>query len=272
MNNIDIQKKIDEIRSQYGKISMSSFSALVMGLFGVGKTRLIGTGRRPILIDSFDPKGTKILEILYPDEINKTIFIRPFWEERFRRPEMYKKWEKQWEEDIATDFLDNFGTYAIDSGTTFLDALSNRVSKMKGRPEGSLAIQDYPVIYGTIKDIIKITSTKNVDFIFTAHGQTVVDEETGKRAFVLDVYNRLKTQIPILFTEKYVLVEMMSGGKLDRKLLTQSWKEYRASTQLGAKGVFAPQEEPDIRKLLDKAGLDYSDKPISWDDGLALEE
>ena len=67
---------------------------------------------------------------------------------------MYKAWEEQWERDIRDGFLSNFGTYAIDSLSTLMDAMSNKMSKDKGRSGGALAIQDYIPLYNTIKDII----------------------------------------------------------------------------------------------------------------------
>jgi len=264
---LDVKRKIDDIRKMYADKTGEGmyFSALIMGLFGSGKTRMIGTGRKPILIDSFDPRGTITLHSVFPDEVRRgEIIIRSFWDERHKRPTEYVKWEKQWESDIKSGFISEFGTYAIDSLTTFLDALANRVGQREGRPEGKLAIQDYVPIYNTLKDIIKISSAQDCDFFLTAHLVTEQDEVTGRVKAEIDTYKRLKSQIPILFTEKYVMTTKDSSKGTIYKLLTQPFREFSASTQLGAGDKFSREEDPDIKKLLKKAGMSCNDKKVDW--------
>jgi len=255
--------RAEYFRDMYKEQKMgNTVTALVMGLFGTGKTSLIGTGVRPILIDSFDPKGTVVLQRKYADEIESgNIIIRTYWNERSSRPTEYSRWERQWEEDIRTNFLDRFGTYAIDSLTTFLDALSNEVARRKGRSEGQLAIQDYKIIYNTIKDIIKLSSSCDCNFILTAHLVDEKDELTGEITAQMDSYKSMKSQIPLLFTEKWVLLNIQKSKGLEHVLLTEDYKRFRASSQLGSGGVFEAQEEPDLKKLLEKAGFSTEDKP-----------
>lgn len=261
-------KKAQDIRDLYKREKRGeTASILIMGLFGTGKTRLLASGRRPLLVDSFDPNGTLILERLYKEDIEKgDILIRTFWNEKSTKPTEYNKWERQWEDDIRTGFLDSFGTYAIDSLTTFLDAMSNKVSKLKGREEGSLAIQDYKIIYNSLKDIIKLSSSCDTDFVLTAHLADERDEITGKVISQLAVYNKLKAEIPLLFTEKWVLVNQPGSDGVKRILLTEDYKTYRASTQLGANGTFKPKEEPNLLELLKKAGFKTDPKPSLFDD------
>ncbi|KKM34725.1 hypothetical protein LCGC14_1565130, partial [marine sediment metagenome] len=78
----------EEIRTMYlKKREGRNFSAIIMGLYGSGKTTLIGTAPRPLLIDSFDPKGTVVLEQLYWDEIESgAILIRPWWSDDHVHP------------------------------------------------------------------------------------------------------------------------------------------------------------------------------------------
>ncbi|KKL46035.1 hypothetical protein LCGC14_2349630, partial [marine sediment metagenome] len=157
MNNIDSKKKAEEIRKLYmSQSSGDNFTALVMSEFGMGKTSFICTGRRPILIDSFDPRGTTVIEVLYAEEIKKgDILIRTFWNESSKAPTEFIRWERQWMNDVNSNFLSLFGTYAIDSATTFIDALTYYTAIRKGRKEGQLAIQDYIPIYNMFKDFIK---------------------------------------------------------------------------------------------------------------------
>jgi hypothetical protein len=261
--NITSNKKAEEIRSLYMKQSSGdNFTALVMSEFGMGKTSLICTGRKPILIDSFDPRGTVVVETLYPDLIEKgDILIRTFWNESSKAPTEYLRWERQWMDDINSNFLNLFGTYAIDSATTFIDALSYITAKKQDRKRGQLAISDYIPIYNTLKDIIKQTSSQACDFILTAHLVMTQDELTGVVRAEMDTYNKLKSQIPLLFTEKYVLLTKKTSSGLDYQLLTQDQARYRASTQLGAGGKLDPIETPDIKHILKKVGRSTEDKP-----------
>ena len=243
-----------------------NFSALVMGLFGVGKSTFLGTGRLPILIDSFDPRGTIVFHtdpFLNDLRESKKIIIRPYWDEVSDKPKMYAAWEKQWLDDCKSGFIGKFGTYAIDSGTTQLEAMTNYIRVKKGRGD-NIQIQDYLVIYNMIRDVIKISSSQGADFFYTGHLVDDKNDLTGEITAVLDTYSRLKSRIPILFTEKYTLCEKQIPGGIQKILLTQSKGRFRASTQLGAKGIFEIEEEPNIKKLLIKAGLPTEDKPIPW--------
>lgn len=264
MEQVEVKNRIQDIRDLYKKrTAENNFTALVMAEPGMGKTHFICTGRKPILIDSFDPRGTTVIDIEFAEEIKKgDIVIRTFWEESYKAPKMYKEWEAQWERDIRDGFLSCFGTYAIDSLSTFIDAMSNKVSKDKGRSGGALAIQDYIPLYNTIKDIIKLTSSQQCDFILTGHLQPYENELTREIKCELEAYGKLKVQIPLLFTEKYVLLAKPTSSGLVYKVLTQATHRYRASTQLGSGGRFDAEEEPNIKALLKKAGLDNSDKTI----------
>lgn len=264
MDKLEVKNRIQDIRDLYSKRTKgNNFSALVMAEPGMGKTHFICTGRKPILIDSFDPRGTTIVDIKFAEELAKgDIIIRTFWEESHKNPKMYKKWEEQWEEDIKSGFLSHFGTYAIDSFSTFSDALTYKISDQKGRQGGTLARQDYTPLYNILKDIIKLSASQECDFILTAHLIPFENELTQEVKCELEAYRKLKVQIPLLFTEKYVLLAKPTSTGLQYKLLTQNTHRYRASTQLGSGGRFNAEEEPNIKDLLKKAGLPNFDKMI----------
>lgn len=257
-------KRLDEIRKTYAENrEHKNFSALIMGEAGTGKTHLLSTARKPLLIDHFDPRGTIVIEQLAKGLGFKTpedmgIFIRPFWAESSKTPTMYRKWEQQWERDRQDGFLSMFASYAIDSGTTFIDALSNKVRVEKNRGDG-LAIQDYQTIYNIIKDTIKLTQANKCDFYLTGHIELEKNEADGSIKAMLGTYKSLRIQIPLLFTEKYTLIARGGPTGVERYILTQPEGIYMASTQIGT-GKFKAHEEPDIRKLLEKVGYDFADR------------
>lgn len=264
MEKIDVKNRIEDIRKLYKESNTdTNFTALVMGEPGSGKTSFIATGRKPILIDSFDPRGTTVLNINFKDMIDKgELLVRTYWKESFKHPSEYAKFEREWEKDIRSNFLSNFGTYAIDSLSTFIDTMTYKVSKDKGRQGGALAIQDYIPLYNTLKDIIKLTASQDCDFILTGHLQPYENELTKEIKCELEAYGKLKVQIPLLFTEKYVMLVKPTSSGTSYKILTQPTYRYRASTQLGSGGRFDKEEEPNIKNLLKKAGLNNTDKVI----------
>lgn len=260
---LDIKKTLDEIQAQYTKRPASnSINVLLLGDRGTGKTSLLQTGRMPLLVDSFDPGGTKVFR---KELIGKSIFIRNYEEDRSTKPTEYARWEAQWEKDCRDGLLDGIGTYAIDSFTTFLQALGSETAKKKGRltsNDGILAIQDYQVIGNVLRDIVKICSSKGCDFVLTGHLETDKDDETGVIRSTLKTFKSMKVDIPLLFDETWVMQTKEGSKGIDYKVLTRNTGRIAASTRMGSGGKFEALEEPDIKKLLRKAGMSDKDKEI----------
>jgi len=268
MEKLEVTKQIEQIENMYKEMmgEQLSFSALIAGIQGVGKSTFACSGRLPVLIDVFDPKGTLFihshpeLKQLYKE---KKILIRPYWNENSENPTEYKRWEDQWKDDCKSGFLNLFGTYVIDSGTTMVEAMSNYTRKRKGRTE-NLAIQDYIPIYNALMDMIKITSSQGCDFLYIAHLTTLQDEVTGEVKSELDTYKGLRSKIPKLFTEKYVLQKQRSAQGPKHILLTHSTGRFEASSQFASSGNIPDEVEPNLKELLKLAELPTDDKPITW--------
>lgn len=255
MTKEELLKRIEQIQAL--NPSMDKFTSLVMGRFGTGKTRLLGTARKPILIDSFDPGGAVVLR----DLIKKgDVVLRDYSKENIKKPDAYMKWEKQWEDDLRTGFLSMFGTYSIDTLTTWVDAATTKVAFDKGREENLPKLPDYPIIINMCKNMIKLTSAESCDFILTAHLEAVKDEITGEIREEVATYPSLRPKIPALFTEKWVMITKDKPGGCDYKILTKPRGRYQASTQLGKDDIFLMEEVPDIKALLKKAGLPTEDR------------
>lgn len=268
IDHIKVTKKVEEIQRLYEEMmgDQTSLSALLAGIQGSGKSTFSCSGRGPVLLDIFDPKGTVFIHtnpVLKERYENKEIIIRPFWNEDSKNPTEYNRWYGQWKEDCESGFLSLFGTYVIDSGTTMIEAMSNEIRKRKGRGD-NLQVQDYIPLYNTVMDIIKISNSQGCDFIYIAHLLMIQDEVTGEVKAELDTYSRLRSKIPKLFTEKYVLQKKNKPGGVDHVLLTTSAGRYEASSQLASSGKIPNEVEPNLKKLLELAGLPTEDKPIRW--------
>jgi hypothetical protein len=262
---LDIKTEFNKIKEMYEKKGGGkNFSALIMGLGGVGKTYLLSTARKPVLIDMFDPYGEAVLKYW----IDKgEILVRDWSGDKTKSPTKYKEFEKTWEKDIQSGFLSNFGTYAIDSATTFLVALANQIGKTFPTKEamqpGQLAQGAYQPLYATVRDIIGMSSTQGCDFILTSHIELDKDEVSGEVLYQMSVFKGLKTQIPLLFSERYCLDKKAVGDKIEYHLYTNTKGRFKlASSRLSANGKIDVVEEPNIKALLKKAGYPTEDKPL----------
>lgn len=265
----DFKKSLAELRKTYSEASkFSNFTALVAGESKTGKTSLLKTARLPVLIDLFDPRG----EIPLTREIEEgKIFVRLFTDELSKKPAQYKEWEKQWQKDLETGFLNNFGTYCIDSATTWIQAAANEViqrgirnASAKGGKHATdqLEIQDYTILYNLVRDVVKMSSSQQCDFLMTAHLLLDKDETTGEILYDLNVFKTLKTELPLLFSEHYCMVKKPKAGNPEYKLLTNTQGRYRAGSRLASLGKIELEEEPNLKVILKKAGLSTEDKPF----------
>lgn len=108
------------------------------------------------------------------------------------------------------------------------------------------------------------------DFIMTGHLREIrkvlrIDTKTG--IINEDVKYRFYTvgqavvTIPLLFDEIYVILGKEGRDGPDRQMLIDSLGTYVARSRLKSNGKLDAVEEPHIKKLLRKVGLDYNDKP-----------
>lgn len=256
---IDVtQAEFSKILDSYNKKSRDNFTALIYGPFGSGKTQMLTTAKRPIVIDFFDPKGWINSEV--KKGIDEGWIFPTDWScDRLENPRQYANWELRLRSWINSRFLNNVGTYAIDSISTWSRAMMNKIVKAKNRDYGVPAIQDYMVVLNTLIDIIHAMSDQECDFIMTGHMEMEKDEETDGFVSNLALFKSLRRDVPLLFAEKWLLLPQIAGTKVIYKVLTQNTGRHLASTRIGG-GVFDMYEKPDIKYLLEKAGWDTSDK------------
>lgn len=235
-------------------------SILLKGREGSGKTTLLGTAPGPTLIDHFDISGVHAID----DKIKEgNILVRRWYSNKDSLASSYSHWSRQWEKDLKSGFLKLFNTYSIDSGTEWVRAMAKETIKQNPKsPRSGLGrkivnIGDYLGMYSTIFDCIELSTTQVPIFILTFHTAITQDELTSEISYELDTFNQLKTSIPRLFTEKWVIDAAVGG---ERKVLVERSGRDRASTQIGA-GKFLSKEEPNISNLIKKAGKEVPNKP-----------
>ena len=265
------QNELEKVQKYYQEDPLQKrYSALVTGETNAGKTFLLRTARKPIHIDSFDPGGTKCLS----DLIKKgDIIADTQWEadDPFN-PDKFAKWMRAIDIRFQINYFEHFGTYCIDSATTFGDAVMNYQLASKGREgEAPQHRHDYMPQKTYMTNYIKKLMGIPCDFILTGHLREIrklisIDRKTGVAHE--DIKYRFYTvgqaviTIPLLFDEVYVLIGKDSHGREPRReLLIDSLGTYVARSRLKANGKLDAIEEPNIKNILRKVGLDWQDKP-----------
>lgn len=108
------------------------------------------------------------------------------------------------------------------------------------------------------------------DFILTGHLREIrklirIDTKTGianeEIKYRFYTTGQAVVTIPLLFDEIYVIIGKEGPDGPKREMLIDSLGTYIARSRLKANGKLDAVEEPHIKKLLEKAGFDYADKP-----------
>ena len=264
----DAKAELKKVKEFYANDKMQKrYSAIITGETNAGKTYILRTARLPIHIDSFDPGGTKCLNDLIK---SGDVVVDTKWEtEDPFNPTVYAEWKKINELRIKIGYFKQFGTYCIDSLTTFAQAAMNAQLALKSRAgEAPQHRRDYNPQKVEIENRIRRLMNLPCDFILTGHLRETrdlktVDKQSGIKyeevRYRLHITGQAVVTIPLLFDELYVIKG--KGESPRREMLIDSLGEYIARSRLKGGGKLNAVEEPDIKKLLEKAGLDWKDKP-----------
>ena len=260
---------IRKVKEHYESDPMQQrFSALITAESGAGKTFLLRTCRFPIHIDSFDPGGTKCLR---PWIEKGDIIADTRWEnEDPFEPSVFEEWAKETDYRFKMGYFKLFGTYCLDSLSTFGDSVMNSVlgkSSLAGSQPRMR--KDYMPQKIQVVNRIKKFFTIPCDFILTAHLNRL-QEKTGTDKYGDPIFSekyRLKitgdaiVTIPMLFDELYLLKTTDSSKGIQGKIITFAQGKYLARSRLKSDGKLQTEEEADVKKMLKKLGLKWEDKP-----------
>lgn len=271
----DSKKELKRVLDYYNEDPLQKrFSAIISGDSGVGKSYILRTARFPIHIDSFDPGGTKCLLPWIRNKANPNgqIVADTIYEnEDPYEPSAYSKWEKNIELRLQTGYFDMFGTYVLDSLTTFGDAVMNHVmlNAKGGSRAGEVPMhrRDYNPQKIIIVNKIKKLMSLSCDFFLMAHlresedtiGMTADGVPIKTEKYRLQITGNAIVTIPLQFDELYVLIG--KGSPVKRELMLDSQGKYIARSRLKSDGKLSHIEEPDIKKILKKIGKTWEDLP-----------
>lgn len=265
----DYKDEIRRVQKYYKDDPLQQrFSSLVTGPSGSGKSFMLRTARFPVHIDSFDPGGTKCLRKWIE---SGHIIADTQWEsEDPYEPSQFGEWMKAIDLRLKVGYFDHFGTYALDSASTWGDAVMNyQLKEVNKAGEAPKWNRDYTPQKTFMINYIKKLMKLPCDFIMTGHldekeeiiGQTKAGADIKRYFYRFMTTGKATVTIPLQFDELYVLEGEDSSSGVKRKLITEAQGKYYARSRLRADGILDVKEEPDIKKILKKVGLTWDDKP-----------
>lgn len=259
--SVDINVEAQKLREMYASDDRTeSFNAIVYGGMGTGKTSLLATARKPVLLHSFDPGGAKVLDA----EVKKgEIIVDSRYEvDDPTNPTAFNKWLEECKRLERIGMFSHLGTYCIDSLTMWATSALNRVLKTAGRAGGTPQQNDWYPQMILIENAVRTLTALPCDFILIGHEDSHKDEVLGKISYKLMVTGKLVARLPAMFDEIYHAEVKDSSKGPEHFLRTRRNGTYDARTRLGRRGIFDELEKPDIKHLLKKAGKSTDDKPL----------
>jgi len=262
-------EQIDEAKTEAKRLAelynndprQKSFNALVLGEMGTGKTFITRTARKPVHIDSFDPGGSKCVR----NEIAKhEIIVDTSYESEDRlNPSAYQKWKTDFDHRRKIGYFDHIGTYVLDSSTLWAEAIMNRILQKAGiAGEPPRFTKDYTPQKIEIFNMLNWILDLPCDFILTGHLEQFDDAADKSVRYRYMTTGKGAIIIPTKFDEIYIMTPKETSGGVKYRLLTKNTGMYTARSRLAAGGLLETYEEPDIKNILKKAGMDTSDKPL----------
>jgi hypothetical protein len=267
---LEIKKQAAEIKKMYDEDPRSTtFNAIIYGGLKTGKTSLLRTCPKPVVVHSFDPSGTLVLRDLI--ESGEIIVDTRFEKEDPFKPTACRLWEDSFNLLYRKNFFDHVGTFVLDSMTTWSSVIMYEVIRMasvrkKNREIGGAPQQqDWLLQMSFIENYIRKFLSLPCHCILIGHADQPKDEDGNASGDLgIMITGKLRERIPALFSEIYNLrIKDYKTGT--RELLTQAVYGVQCGSRLGFGGKLDKTEPPDIKNIMKKCGLDASDKPLFKD-------
>lgn len=194
---LSLNDYVNSVLATYVDKREQTYSFLIYGNSGVGKTYSLKTAPRPVLLHSFDPGGWKTLR----EEVEAGDIIV---DSRFESgPNPFALWEKVFFDLVQGKVFEHFATYAIDSGTFWANAMLEALAAYEGAK--TIQLQHYKEQQRRIGTIIKTITGLPCHFVLTGHVESERDETDGKIKNSIMVSGKAKVLLPMNFDEVYCL-------------------------------------------------------------------
>lgn len=257
---IDISKEITALRKIYSEApSRTQLTALILGEAGSGKTFLMRTAPKPVHIDQFDHTGAFGLS-QWVDK-GEIIVDNQYDSDDPMNPKAFALWSSNFERRRTSGYFENFGSYCMDSATSWSNAIMNYLLAKDGIPGSPPRwAQDYVPQKTLIHNYIQKMLTLPCHVFMLGHLEPSKDEVTKTIKLRFATTGKGVVTIPSLFGELWVMDPVDRAGTTEYRILLQSTGTNLARSRLASDGKLAQVEPPNIKYLLKKAGFPYADK------------
>lgn len=241
---------------------------LMLGPTGSGKTSQILTLPGKKFIYVFDPNALLSLrghDIEYEEYLpsNLSLDVRSLKKDNpksdklmaTRDSEIYLDWEKSFDAKVESGYFDNFDVIGLDSCTTFLDLIMDRILTINGRPGQFPGQDDYGPQMVAFTNVMRTLNGLGKMVYVTGHLKTDQHELTKKILRQPMMTGQLREKIPLLFSDVLVTSAENDGkGNISYTIQTVADREVIARTSI--KGLNPVEDVTlDWSKPLDNQGL-----------------
>lgn len=194
---------------------------LVLGDTGSGKTTQFLTLEGKKFAFLFDPNASLSIrgydidfEEWLPQELainltslkkdtreKQASYSRPRPEKAKAGAELYHKWENDFTEKYNSGFFDSYQWLAIDSFTTFSDMVMDGILSINGRAGQFPQEDDYPAQMTVLSNVIRTIVGMGIGIYVCGHNELRQDAVTHKIIKQPLMTGRLRTKLPLLFSE-----------------------------------------------------------------------
>jgi hypothetical protein len=214
----------------------STESVLALGEIGNGKTSQFLTlpGRK--FMYCFDPGALRAIQgydIEYEEfvadamdlDISVHSLAKSVTPDRSRvrkkiEPVTYIKWEEDFETRLSNGYFKDFQWLGFDSMTTFSDIIMDRVQYLNGRLGKQPEQGDWSAQMTTIRNVMRAAHGAGLGIYTCAHIDMRQDEVSKRITNQIMLTGRLRTQLPLLFTQ--VLLFLSDSDMKGRQFLMQT--------------------------------------------------
>lgn len=245
----------------------SAHRILVLGDTGGGKTTQFLTLPGKKFIYLFDPNAILSLqgydvdyEEFLPDRINlsvKSLSASKGGDKTSNHQNtMYMEWEKDFDDKLKSGFFDEYDAIGIDSATTFLDLIMDRILTINGRGGSWPQQDDYGPQMVTFSNVVRTLTSMGKLVYMTGHLEVRQADGSAKMLRQPMMTGKLRTKIPLLFSDIFIAESSNDGkGNITHTLQTVPDK-ITTTVRTSFKGL-NPSEDVtlDFNKPLEEQGL-----------------
>ena len=170
--------------------------------------------------------------------------------------DLYVEWEKDFQDRITKGFFDDYDVIGFDSATTLLDLIMDRVLTINERSGQWPQQDDYGPQMMIFTNICRTLVSLGKTVVMTGHLEMKKDELVGRIFRQPMMTGRLRTKIPLLFSDIFIC-EAESDGRSDIKYRIQTTPDRITTTVRTSFKGLKPVEDVtiDFKKPLEGQGI-----------------